>query len=245
MRARRCAHDPHLPAPPLDLEAVQSPLPRLRRVSALVLVADVRARQDGAALRGVREKKGGDMPQVDPQTILRTARCVVSRMLLPKTVAREDAQQEAALGFLRAMRRFDPARGLKPITLGHHAARGAVLDYLRTLDPLGRTERRQVKSEGAEEPVTVLSLSELDLDLIADQTFAPADDLAAAGETVRTVARAMRALPDREWQVVMMLFWCEMPVVEVARRLGVSWPRVYQLRTRALGQLRDALGERL
>ena len=54
----------------------------------------------------------------------------------------------------------------------------------------------------------------------------------------------MRTLPDRDWQVIAMLFWCEMPISEVAHRLTVSETRIFQLRRRALGLLRAELGDR-
>src|SRR5262249_28815209 len=46
------------------------------------------------------------------------------------------------LGLIQAVDRFDPARGLKLKTLAEFRIRGAMVDYLRELDPLPRSIRQ-------------------------------------------------------------------------------------------------------
>jgi RNA polymerase sigma factor for flagellar operon FliA len=46
------------------------------------------------------------------------------------------------IGLIRAIDRFDPNRNLKLKTLAEHRIRGAMLDYLRHIDPLPRSVRR-------------------------------------------------------------------------------------------------------
>lgn len=66
----------------------------------------------------------------------------------PPSVLLEDLVSAGTLGLLDAMTRFDPNRHLKLKTLAEHRIRGAILDYLRRLDPLSRSvrqfERRRV-----------------------------------------------------------------------------------------------------
>jgi len=181
---------------------------------------------------------------IDQQVILRSAAFEVSKIHLPRTVDVRDARQEAAKGFLSAMVRYDPSRKTKPATFGSRRARGAVLDYLRTLDPCGRTERRRIKAEGGQESVIVLSLTERDCQEFPSPDGCPAPELVRRHEIDRIVAEAMRTLPERERYILRMLFWAEIPATEVANQIGRSVERVYQLRLRALGILRENLKAR-
>jgi RNA polymerase sigma factor FliA len=54
----------------------------------------------------------------------------------------EDLISAGTIGLIQAVDRFDPTRGLKLKTLAEHRIRGAMLDYLRCLDPLPRNIRR-------------------------------------------------------------------------------------------------------
>ena len=46
------------------------------------------------------------------------------------------------IGLIQAVDRLDPDRHLKLKTLAEHRIRGALLDYLRHIDPLPRSVRR-------------------------------------------------------------------------------------------------------
>lgn len=54
----------------------------------------------------------------------------------------DDLIQAGAVGLIQAVDRFDPARNLKLKTLAEHRISGALLDYLRHIDPLPRNVRR-------------------------------------------------------------------------------------------------------
>jgi len=57
-------------------------------------------------------------------------------------VLHEDLVSAGVVGLLQAYQRFDKRRKLKLRTLAAHRIRGAMLDYLRELDPLSRDLRR-------------------------------------------------------------------------------------------------------
>lgn len=61
----------------------------------------------------------------------------------------DDLVSVATIGLIQAVDRFDPSRGLKLKTLAEHRIRGAMLDYLRKLDPLPRNVRRFQKERDA------------------------------------------------------------------------------------------------
>lgn len=107
-------------------------------------------------------------------------RIAVGRILylLPPYIDREDLEGYGVLGLIQALDRFEPQRGVRFETYALSRIRGAVLDYLRSLDPLTRGERQDLRrlleawrkweSEKGKEPtledlagVTGLSLREI------------------------------------------------------------------------------------
>lgn len=61
----------------------------------------------------------------------------------------DDLIQAGTLGLIQAIDRFDESRGCLLKTLAEHRIRGALLDYLRQLDPLPRNIRRFQKQRDA------------------------------------------------------------------------------------------------
>ncbi|GEM_PF-219683 len=83
---------------------------------------------------------------------------VIGRMGLKPQGAIEwgDLVNYGILGLIDAVERFEPERGFAFETFATTRIRGAVLDALRQLDPLGRLARRRVKA--AQEAITRLSM---------------------------------------------------------------------------------------
>lgn len=67
------------------------------------------------------------------------------RRRCPAEVLLEDLISVGTVGLIQAVDRFDPQRGLMLKTLAEHRIRGAILDYLRQLDPLPRAVRKFVQ----------------------------------------------------------------------------------------------------
>jgi RNA polymerase sigma factor for flagellar operon FliA len=61
----------------------------------------------------------------------------------------DDLISAGTIGLICAVDRFDPARNCKLKTLAEHRIRGAMLDYLRQLDPLPRAVRQFQKRRDA------------------------------------------------------------------------------------------------
>jgi len=61
----------------------------------------------------------------------------------------DDLMSVGTIGLIQAVDRFDPHRHLKLKTLAEHRIRGALLDYLRRIDPLPRSVRRFQKQRDA------------------------------------------------------------------------------------------------
>ena len=64
---------------------------------------------------------------------------------LPSYIGREDLESYGIIGLLQAFERYKPERGLKFETYALSRIRGAVLDYLRSLDPMTRGQRKKFK----------------------------------------------------------------------------------------------------
>jgi len=79
---------------------------------------------------------------------------------------------------------------------------------------------------------------------LADQSLSPEQRVVVA-ERLRYLAAGVTELPDKLRVVVEGIFFQERPVVEIAEELGVTQSRISQLRTQALGMLRDAMNTAL
>ena len=62
-----------------------------------------------------------------------------------RQVELEDLVSEGVIGLMQAVDRYDPGRECLLKTLAEHRIRGAMLDYLRRLDPLSRSVRQFVR----------------------------------------------------------------------------------------------------
>ena len=67
----------------------------------------------------------------------------------PHQVELDDLISAGTVGLIRAVDRFDPSRNLKLKTLAEHRIQGALLDYLRHVDPLPRAARQFQKRRDA------------------------------------------------------------------------------------------------
>ena len=81
------------------------------------------------------------MPQVELLARRLHRRC--------QQVELDDLISAGTIGLIQAVDRFDPSRNLKLKTLAEHRISGALLDYLRHIDPLPRNVRRFQKQRDA------------------------------------------------------------------------------------------------
>ena len=124
---------------------------------------------------------------------------------------------------------------------------------------LGRTPTQEELAELLGVGVSELNTVDDDVQraaVLSLQGFAAADDMvteSAAGpeemllfrERIGYLHHAVEALPERLNRVVVATFLEERPLNEVAAELGVSESRVSQLRTEALGLLREGMNTHL
>lgn len=121
----------------------------------------------------------------------------------------------------------------------HYVAKrltGAMLDELRHQDPVGRTVRRSLEAReragGVGAPRFVL-LDDARLEDAADRLWCR-----APVEIGAELGILLSRLSERDRQIVVAFDLHGTPLGTLAKKHGISAPRISQLRTRALAQLR-------
>lgn len=199
------------------------------------------------------------MPCVDPLSLLPSVRWLAWQT--GAVTETDDLVQVGMLGVLEALRR---AEGDVPVSYLVSCARGAMLDYLRALDPLSRSERRLVRAlDRARDRVERRACRPAGLAEVAAEAGVRLDDAAQACDVamcgldeaadvsadlpdpsealaalyaVREAARRYQRLDSRSRQIVDD--WLEeRPQVETASALGVTPGRVTQIRQRAVERI--------
>ncbi|MBN2193923.1 MAG: sigma-70 family RNA polymerase sigma factor [Polyangiaceae bacterium] len=165
----------------------------------------------------------------------------------PPSVQRDDLVAAGMSGLWDALRR----RSERPEESFDYyvcrRVRGAIIDELRAEDWLPRRrggETNSVPPGGA--PVAVVHYDDLGVrDRCRVQLGGESDseDLVGRKRAVERVREGLERLPPRERYVLIMRDLDEVPIKELGEELGVSKPRVCQIRTQALRRLRGYLDD--
>lgn len=183
------------------------------------------------------------------------------------TSAWPDCAQNALVGLLEAINRFEPARGILFQTFARHRIRGAVFDGMRALRddfrPEGQDNERvamlrervtTLVEESAPDPLEafVTSTVGLGLGFLMELGSVPAPPHVVDAYTCReheelseALADAVEHLPERERAIMVLHYHHHVPFVAIAEQFGVTKGRVSQLHKRALERLRDYLRDRV
>lgn len=155
---------------------------------------------------------------------------------------------------------LDELRSMDWATRGaRHRARELASTSERLTASLGRTPSReelasalgtdvaavdQARQDAERRVLTIDSTVNPLAELVSDKSPGPEESL-LTGERLRYLRAGVETLPERLRVVVEELFFHERPVAELAEQLGVTQSRISQLRTEALGLLRDGLNASL
>lgn len=174
---------------------------------------------------------------------------------------RDDFVQNATIGLLEAMSRYDPARG---IAFRHYAQpriRGAVFNGLRAIvgeRPSAADSarfaarlgilRQAGDAEGSGFDTVVDAIVGLGIGYLLDEVGqsgygrnSDAFSHAEASEMQARLQAAVSALPDRLKLIVQSHYFQYVPFKDIASQLGITKGRVSQLHRAALDKLRDAM----
>jgi len=179
-------------------------------------------------------------------------RQVVARFLrrLPANVLRDDLIAAGAHGLIDSLRKNGGDHGPTFESYARIRIRGAILDELRTQDWLPRRARWAAlgKSPATDDaPIAVIGLEDLTPGERSG-TFVNEDDkdpseLLQDRQEAHRLGEAIDQLPARERTIVRMHYFQGARFKDIGEVLGVSEPRVSQLHTRAMGQLRKILDD--
>ena len=143
----------------------------------------------------------------------------------------DDLVQVGAIGLIKAVDRFDPARGARLEPYAAAAISGEIRHHLRDRCSVVRLPRR-LGAEGARVHVSPF----------ADGHQASGDPASAADDRL-AIARAVRALHPRSRRLVALRFFGDLSQAQAAAAVGISPVHASRLIQEALGTLRDQLSD--
>ena len=175
-----------------------------------------------------------------------------------------DYAQNATIGLLEAMSRYDENRGIEFMAYAKPRVRGAVFNGLRIY--LSEASRREGQAErindrldsfnvsASEDPLSQLvsTVASMGLGLLLDSS-ASVDFFAAGSDASSLVERhqidallesAMVQLPEREKLVLTLHYFQHMPFVDIAALLGVTKGRVSQIHKSGIQRSRQMLHDK-
>ncbi|MGQ0551361.1 MAG: sigma-70 family RNA polymerase sigma factor [Armatimonadota bacterium] len=151
---------------------------------------------------------------------------------------RDDLVQEGFLGLLRAIDRYDPARGTPFLAFARHFVRGGISHYVRDHRWILRPPR------SAERPLRTLSLDAAqgrDRDALSPMAHSLVRREDTMSDDRIVLIDALATLGHVQRTVVFYSHFVGLTQVEVARRVGISQKHVSRLLACALLRLRSVL----
>jgi RNA polymerase sigma factor FliA len=195
------------------------------------------------------------------------ARDVYIRVYLMRD-AWHDCVQNALLGLMEAIDRFDLDRGVAFQPFARLRVRGAVFDGLRVLrsshleldcGPSYRAAAAKERVESLNEDsdadpleAFIATTVGLGLGFLLDMQSMPGriqpPDAYAELEKAQlsaSISESLEQLPERDRSIVILHYYHQLSFVEIADQLGISKGRISQLHKRALERLQCCLRERV
>lgn len=188
----------------------------------------------------------------------------VHRRVRAYAADRDDFVQNATIGLMEAIARFEPQRGIAFRSYATPRVRGAVFNGLRAIvgeRPTAAQDRYAARlraidegSEGGGAFEQVLNaVVGLGLGYMLDDAAqalgedAPgagsAFEYARLGQARARLLKAVEQLPQRQQLIVRAHYFQYVPFIELAERFGLSKGRISQLHHDALGRLRALMGD--
>jgi RNA polymerase sigma factor for flagellar operon FliA len=168
---------------------------------------------------------------------------VAYRIPVPRCVQSDDMRQAGYFGLMRAAEDFDPARGVKFTTFAQHKIKGAILDYLRDIDPNTRLMRRrgqaiQTHSLSAKINFRHQDENECPVSIVAVMSD-PRDTPDVAAEKDDAFESIVRHLPEGVHRTIIRRYVRdEMLMRDIGASLGFSESRVSQIYKQAMAILK-------
>lgn len=165
-----------------------------------------------------------------------------------------DHAQNANIGLLEAMSRYDVDRGVEFVAYAKPRVRGAVFNGIRawyrtdhsrathySVDRLNslQTEDETDQLHGFVETVVGLSIG-----FLLESSAAAPDLLDDPSEHIGVLRDALLDLPDRQRDILISHYFMQVQFQDIASRFGVTKGRISQLHKESLARLREILRAR-
>lgn len=161
---------------------------------------------------------------------------------LPRCVQRDDIESAGWVGAIRAVDTFNATKNVTLASWGEFKIRCAILDYLRSVDPVSRDERQRMKREEVEAPKT-FSLTPTHDDAqpiqIADRRSARPFETFEARADLRKICARATTISARNLRIVHRYAGGE-KMKAIGEREGVNESRISQICRHTLRLLRQA-----
>lgn len=175
---------------------------------------------------------------------------LISRKLkrrLPAHIRQDDLESAGNEGLWKALQSFSTDHGVPFEKYAVLRIRGAMLDELRRMDELSRTQRMQLKQAQAAYGVQQQSAYTVPLDsderyewIVDDNAVSPEDSAVRSSE-ITTLNRALVKLSDQEKLVLAMVFNEGLTLAETAEVMSLSRSRISAIYNGALKSLKGSM----
>jgi RNA polymerase sigma factor for flagellar operon FliA len=179
----------------------------------------------------------------------------IHRRLPAYPVDCEDFVQNARVGLMEAVSRFDPERGIPFPAFAKSRVRGAVFNGLRAI--LGDRSPHAMRAldderlallleEPVDDPLDRVVEAILGLGtafLLDDQDDGDPSAYAGRAHMQRRIRSQVARLQERQRVIIEQHYFQHVPFVDIATRLGLTKGRISQLHSQALRELRSLLHE--
>jgi len=167
--------------------------------------------------------------------------CLVQKIMrkLPPTVDVQDLIQAGMFGLIQAARRFDESRGVPFESFCRTRIRGSILDELRSLNWLPRSNGNGLGARRLFLHLAGDFLGEMDQDCQALQEDSRHEN--AALEVLyreEMLEKVKKSLTTMEWRILHDSYIRGLTLKQVARRLSISPSHVCNLRNRIIAKVR-------
>ncbi|HBZ46985.1 MAG TPA: RNA polymerase subunit sigma-70 [Stenotrophomonas sp.] len=185
----------------------------------------------------------------------RSVAAAVARRAGPRMMEWNDHVQNAQVGLLEAMSRFDPILGVDFMAYAKPRVRGAVFNGMRSFmradaaDSRRRVTMDRLESlkDAEDEPLAafVKTVAGLGLGLLLEGQLDNGAEGETSMESYSPVLRdALLGVPERRRDILVAHYIRQIPFQDIAREMGVTKGRVSQLHKEGLAMLREVLRER-
>jgi RNA polymerase sigma factor FliA len=159
---------------------------------------------------------------------------------LPGGYDREDLESFGYMGLVQAARTFDPNRGVQFSTYAYRCIENAISGALE------RANTRQVDCVSlsiliGEDSDTPLEDQIAEKDALYGSGAMDAEETAIDRAEAEIMKEAIRLLPPQHGEIIWDVYYHQMPLNEVARKMKLSPQRVQAIHARALKMLRRRL----